>query len=98
MGESSLIIKIKNNLSDTYPGTVVLAYSVVTYSDVEARSAVAAACFNIRLYFHGLSPLSMNELPTDTPFQALHVMKARRHFPWEFFTILLYSCQVEIVK
>src|SRR5918999_246707 len=29
-----------------------------------------------------LDSLSMSELSTDTLFQALHVTKARRHFPW----------------
>ena len=61
MGESSLVVK--DHLSGPYRGTEVKAY--ITYSQIEiicctAIAVAVCACFNIRLYFHGLSPLSMS--------------------------------------
>jgi hypothetical protein len=46
----------------------------------------------------GYPPYSMSELPTDTPLPALHVTMARRNFPGESSTVLLYSRQAKNAK
>jgi hypothetical protein len=72
------------------PILVTLAYADSAYAANSYKAILP--CFNLRLYFHGLPPHSMSELPTDT-LSSLYITKARRNFPGEPFTILLHSCQ-----
>jgi hypothetical protein len=86
----TLQIQLKVNPGPS-SGTGILA------DDVTGRynSYIQLPCFNARLYFHGFPPHSMSELPTDTPFPALHVTMARRNFPKRSPTGLLHRCQAE---